>query len=318
MKKPINEVNTDRKKSPGRPPKVTPRDRRRITAAVEKLYDTAGNFSGTDIRNEAGMDHLAPRTVRRVLNQEGYRFRQCRKKGILTREDLKKRLVFAKRCRKFLPRDFWKTGISFYLDGVSFVYKTNPCQSAKTTRTRTWIKKGEALKRQVTAKGRKEGVNGRVVHFICAISYGLGVIECYQYHGRLNGEKFRDYINSRFPDMFARSANPQGKLFLQDGDPAQNSSLSRDAMDSVGCRLFKIPPRSPDLNPIENVFHNIRRALEKEAIHQNLTYESYNQFCRRVRDKLLNYSPEIINRTIESMPKRIKLVIKHKGIRTKY
>ena len=41
--------------------------------------------------------------------------------------------------------------------------------------------------------------------------------------------------------------NQSGKLFLQDEDPSQNSALAREAMEAVGCRLFKIPARSPDL-----------------------------------------------------------------------
>ena len=40
--------------------------------------------------------------------------------------------------------------------------------------------------------------------------------------------------------MFEKSANPKGKLFLQDGDPSKNSSVDRQAMDSIGCRLFGI------------------------------------------------------------------------------
>lgn len=317
MKKPINQMEIQHKKSPGRPRKVTAREERRIDTAIRKLREVKGNFSGTDIRNECEMFHIAPRTFRRVLNRMGYKFRQCRKKGILSEEDTVKRLAFARKCQT-LPRDFWKTGISFYLDGVSFVYKTNPNRTARTSRTRTWMRKGDTLKRHCTAKGRKEGTNGRTVHFLCAIAYGRGFIECYQYSGHIDGEKCKEFIESRFPEMFENSANTRGKLFLQDGDPSQNSRLAIDAMNSTGCRLFKIPARSPDLNPIENAFHNIRRTLSKQAIDGGLTNESYQKFCQRVRRTILNYSAEVIDRTIESMPKRVDLVIKNKGLRTKY
>lgn len=317
MKKKINDVNTHKGKSSGRPKKYTPRDVRHITAAVEKLYDTKGNFSGTDIRKESGVSHLSPRTVRRVLNQQGYRFRQCRKKGLLTQEDLKLRLKFAKKC-KTLPPTFWKEGICFYLDGVSFVHKTQPYESARTDRTRTWMRKGDSLKRHCTAKGSKEGVNGKVAHFLCAISYGKGFIECYQYEGRLNGEKCKEFIESRFQKMFRKCANGRGELFLQDGCPCMNSGLAKETLDTKGFRVFSIPARSPDLNPIENTFNNIRRILRKQTIDQNIMREDYNTFCTRVKQTILNYSTEIIDRTINSMNKRIDLVIQNKGNRTKY
>jgi len=41
--------------------------------------------------------------------------------------------------------------------------------------------------------------------------------------------------------MFEKSPNPQGELFLQYGEPLQNSPLAREAMDIVGCRFSKYP-----------------------------------------------------------------------------
>jgi len=94
-----------------------------------KLYDEAGDFTTADIKREAGISEkdLSRRTIRRYLNQMGYSYKQCRKKGILLDSDLTKRYKFAKKAKE-LPATFWKEGISFYLDGVSFVHKTNPCQ----------------------------------------------------------------------------------------------------------------------------------------------------------------------------------------------
>ena len=44
--------------------------------------------------------------------------------------------------------------------------------------------------------------------------------------------------------VFERSANPRGKLFLQDGDPpSQNSKKSKKALEEIGARKFSIPAR---------------------------------------------------------------------------
>ena len=82
--------------------------------------------------------------------------------------------------------------------------------------------------------------------------------------------------------------------------------------------MFSIPPRSPDLNPIENTFHLIGKKLKKDALDMKLERESYEQFCRRVRRTVLNFDKHIIDKTIASMPRRIKAVIEGKGNRTKY
>jgi transposase len=105
---------------------------------------------------------------------------------------------------------------------------------------------------------------------------------------------------------------------LQDGDPNQNSRKAKLAMSAVGARNFTIPARSPDLNPIENVFHNVKRQLQDDALSKRITKETYSQFCTRVKVTLLNYLPDILDRTIESMDKRIDMVIKSKGQHIKY
>ena len=69
-----------------------------------------------------------------------------------------------------------------------------------------------------------------------------------------------------FENAFENSTNPQGKLFLQDGDLSQNSLKTRNAIFDVGGRMFSIPHRSPDINPIENVFHLVKKKLNRDAL----------------------------------------------------
>ena len=89
-------------------------------------------------------------------------------------------------------------------------------------------------------------------------------------------------------------------------------------MRQINCQMFSIPSRSPDLNPIENVFNLVRQQLGKDALQLEITYETYEQFCCRVKQTIENFSIDVINKTIESMPKRMELVIQGKGNRTKY
>ena len=107
---------------------------------------------------------------------------------------------------------------------------------------------------------------------------------------QLDGENFSNFVRKYFPAAFKNSANPKGMLFLQDGDPTQNSRKAKKAFDDVGCRMFSIPARSPDINPIENMFNNVCKKLRENAIEHHIEHESYEEFCNRVKATLLNFS----------------------------
>ena len=77
-------------------------------------------------------------------------------------------------------------------------------------------------------------------------------------------------------------------------------------------KLFAIPPRSCDLNPIENIFNLAKRDLKAQAIRKNLTYESFEQFSERVKCTLYGLSTVVIDNIIRSMDKRLKQRQAHK------
>ena len=320
MKKETNETTIDkRKQNKGRPTKLTDRDRRNVLRQVEVLRNSCGYFTTKRIKTSAGISpEVSDETVRRVLRKAGYKYTHSRKKGVLKRKDTKLRLEFAQKVQRLVDPTLWTEGVAFYLDGVGFTHKYNPFDQAMAPRTMAWRKPRDGLCLNQTAKGSHEGTGGKTAHFFVAIAYGRGVLLAEQYEGNLTGEKFATFVREQFPRLFEMSSNPKGKLFLQDGDPSQNSRKAQVAMSEVGARKLAIPPRSPDINPIENVFHNVKRELRDYALQNNLTHETYPAFCARVKNTLLNFSPEIIDKTIASMDKRMKMIVTSKGQRIKY
>ena len=144
------------------------------------------------------------------------------------------------------------------------------------------------------------------------------MVSCDQYFHRLKGENFADYVRLRFSQIFLNSANPTAKRFLQDGDPVQNSAAARRAFQEVGAVTFAIPPRSPDLNPIENLFHLVSKQLREDAIDKQITSENFEQFSERVKRTMTNLSKITIDRIIESMNNRVAMIIEKRGQRLKY
>ena len=49
-------------------------------------------------------------------------------------------------------------------------------------------------------------------------------------------------------------------------------------MDDIGCHMFAIPACSPDLNPIENMFHLVRANLKKDALTKEIKKRHFWNF----------------------------------------
>lgn len=181
-----------------------------------------------------------------------------------------------------------------------------------------WRKRGEGLHFQCTSKGKKAGTGGKMANFFVAIAHKRGVVMCEQYEDRLTGAYFAAFVKQHFPTAFEICGNKEEKLFLQDGDPRQNSAPARQALEEIGATMFSIPPRSPDINPIENFFHLIGKKLAGDAVKNNITKETFKQFSRRVKRTMDEYPAKEIDKIIESMDKRMSLIVKAKGQRLKY
>eukprot|EP00112_Aurelia_sp_Birch-Aquarium-sp1_P008431 Seg1928.5 transcript_id=Seg1928.5/GoldUCD/mRNA.D3Y31 product="Transposable element Tcb2 transposase" protein_id=Seg1928.5/GoldUCD/D3Y31 len=299
-----------------RPKKLSECDGRRLLRLVKKLRAEEPNWTVKKLMERADVKNGSVRSIRRFLNQNEYHYLQARKKGLLTNADRKIPVAFAKKMLKDQPANFWCNKIAFYLDGVGFVYKRNPKDQVMAPSGRVWRKRNEGLAQGCTAKGSACGTGGKYVKFIVAISFRKGVI-CAKSYEKMDGEFFSKFLLENFEEM-VNHAGKQSRLWIQDGDPSQNSKLAKQAMTIVNSELLPIPPGSPDLNPIENLFKQVKVTLGKDAIKNNITAETKQDFEYRVRQTLLETPIAIIDNIILSMNKRLKQIIACKGERLKY
>jgi hypothetical protein len=84
-------------------------------------------------------------------------------------------------------------------------------------------------------------------------------------------------------------------------------------MQKMKIEQLKIPARSPDLNPIENLFHRVKKKLRLDALQNNITCETFDEFTARVKRTMYNFSTTEIDNTIKSMNHRLDLVIHSKA-----
>ena len=92
---------------------------------------------------------------------------------------------------------------------------------------------------------------------------------------------------------------------IKDGDPSQNSYAAKMALKGCDADLLSIPARSADINPIENLFHLVRRELDRQSLSGNITHETYEQFSSRLSKTFKLFPSESIDNIIESMDKRM-------------
>jgi len=301
----------------GRPKKLTVRAERYVMRELKKLRSSEGSFSIARLMTVTGLsqEDITIRSVSNLIRRNGYGLYQARKKGLLSKNDLKVRVKFARRMLK-RPDDFWCNDVAFYLDAISFIYKTNPHDQARSPKSKIYRKPSEGLSPSCTARGNKEGTGGRTVRLVVAITYKKGVLVCEPYK-KMNGEYFKTFVRRNFKAMF-KASGKDSLVFVQDGDPSQNSAVAKAAMAKCKAQILSIPPRSPDINPIENYFHLVRRQLQHDALHKNITHESMEQFQDRIIDTMRAIPQSIIDKTIKSIPNRLAKIIEGKGQRTKY
>ena len=125
-------------------------------------------------------------------------------------------------------------------------------------------------------------------------------------------------MREQFPSALKKSVNPKGKRIVQDNCPRQSSAVAKKALWAINAKLFKIPARSADINCIENLFAQITRELDQQAIDRNITKESKQEYEARIVETFQNFPVHKIDKLIESMSSRIDLIYKKNGKKVKY
>jgi transposase len=126
---------------------------------------------------------------------------------------------------------------------------------AKTnmTRLRGWAMRGRKLVAKVP-----QG-HWRTLTFLAALRHDRIDAACV-IDGPINGESFLAYVEQ----LLVPTLKP-GDIVIIDNLGSHKSKAVRRAIRATGAKLFFLPPYSPDLNPIEQVFAKLKTLLRKSA-----------------------------------------------------
>lgn len=111
---------------------------------------------------------------------------------------------------------------------------------------------------------RGEKVTGKVSgrHFartsIVAAKSGSEIIAPFAFGGSMDGDLFEGWLEHIFvPEL----KNPEKSVLILDNASFHRKNSIYDIADDYGFRVIFLPPFSPDLNPIEKFWANVKKRL---------------------------------------------------------
>ena len=84
------------------------------------------------------------------------------------------------------------------------------------------------------------------------------------FEGRLNAPLFVQILDKTLLP-FIKEVFPEGHRFMQDNDPKHCSEHGEKFIEDNGVNWWRTPPESPDLNPIENLWHDLKEFIRREV-----------------------------------------------------
>lgn len=94
------------------------------------------------------------------------------------------------------------------------------------------------------------------VHVWAGISWNGSTKVCI-FDGIMNAEMYVDIL-SRCLVPFCQQVYPGGHRFMQDNDPKHTSRRAQKFFEDNNINWWRTPPESPDANPIENLWHELK------------------------------------------------------------
>lgn len=276
----------------GRPRKTTKRQDRLI---VRQSKDNRC-ASAPEILAKVKKEHniaVSVRTISNRLTEAGLRSYFALRKPLLTDEHCKRRLEF---CHSKIGWDVsaWRRVV--FSDECRF--KLFPRKKVRVRRTRT-----EKFLPSCVAPAVQKG--GDAIMIWGAITTEgptrLSIVE-----GAINSD---DYIETMSTVMLPRVRELMGENFIyqQDNAPCHGSKKTRAWFAEQDIDLLDHPARSPDFNPIENLWEWMGRELMKEKPRNK---EELREEIEVLWDSI---SEEHCRVLIDSMPKRMRDGLQAKG-----
>ena len=313
----------------GRKPwKVTPEIDAFLLSSMLKLrkvlYCTSTTLQSLTAR-EHGVD-LSVKSIQRCLRKHGYRWLKKSQKRLYSPEDKKLRLTFAG-FLDGLSEAQYQEEVSYSMDGVVLgmspttpIERHNFCHGDED---HIWRKTSEYAIPELAGNDDmpKQIPLNRSVPFWGGIGALGASVVCFHEGKKIDPDEWVDALEDGcLNDALDTAAFPSSdgtytvisdnETFLKNPEATRNYRL-------CGVKLWHIPPRSPDLNPVERFWNWVRKEMRKKdledlrAKRQVIGKTAYKQ---RLRALLRSRRAQVVAKNnFNSLVKTCALVVKRKG-----
>lgn len=298
------EVNANKENnSGGRPAKLSARDKQSIIRQITSgKLDNA--VQATNFINSTLSQPVHPQTVRNALKEAGLHSATKKKVPMLKLVHRQRRLKFARNHENWTVED-WKR--------VLWSDETKINRIGSDGKVYVWKQRGESISDWTTTPTVKHGGGNNLMVWGCMGWNGVGKLV--EVQGKMNAEQYCEILEDGMVESFEKlDMEEDERYFQQDNDPKHTSRRATQWFSDNNIQVLEWPAQSPDLNPIEHLWEHLKRQLQKYATSPKGVHELWE----RVVEEWNEITPEVCQNLIESMPRRIKAVIKANGGHTKY
>lgn len=285
----------------GRPSIITPKIRINVIKQIETGESTSAKETASTIIKFGLIKSLSPSTVRNILRDDGMYTIKKMKKPLLSDSHKKARLEWCLNHQLFTEEDWLKV---IFSDETTIQVHRNNCNQ------RVWVRKGFKIENRMVHGTLKYG-KGKIMVW-GAICKG-GISYCESIDGTLDSNGYIGVLDRCLQRTASHYGMGADYIFQQDNAPCHTAKKTLDWFQSKKIQLLPWPAQSPDLNPIENIWHIIKTLVYKRR-EMTKPAEVWEAF----QDEYEKITSEITEKLIRSMPRRLEACIKNEGGYTKY
>lgn len=267
---------------------------------------TAARLAASVSAQVPGQKPVSAETVRRTLKAEGYRWKRCRYRIKLTAAHETARLKYARALRD--AGRAWRQIL--FTDSAYFYCDRGVCK---------WLPASEMNDQASERYPNKVHVYGGMSYTgkvglwcVTGTSNHTPIVPLEKGQRGANGKEYRALLKQCMLPAARELYRGQDWYFMQDGARIHTAKLTMQLLKEEGVRVWAHPARSPDLNPIEHMWHLVKCEM------RGLKFETVGELKQGVEEAWGAIPQEKVHGLVTSMGRRCRAVIQAKGGLTRY